>query len=200
MMEKKTAKSILLALTLIVVFTLSTLLLRAQTGQETNDQITGQTEAQSESQNAHGRWRELQAQRLEGTWLLTVSPVLPPGVPQPPSFHPYATISRGGTFIGSDRSRPFDGPQHGTWEHLGGNRFAWGIIQDRLDAMGNFQGTFAGRTNVRLTGRDTLVGVASVEFRDANGNITLARCATVKGERHKLMPAAEQCQGITPPQ
>lgn len=142
------------------------------------------------------RAKEAQAQALEGTWIFTVTPA----VPQPPSFRTYATFSRGGTFIGSDRSRPLDGPQHGVWQHLGGNEFAWSIIQDRFDALGNFLGTFSGRTNATLTGPDTLVGVASVELRDAAGNITLARCATLRGERFKLRPLAEQCQSITPPQ
>ena len=198
MMEKKTTKSILLALTLIAVFTLSTLLLHAQTDPETNDQITGQSEAQSESQNSHGHWRELQAQRLEGSWEVIVTPVVPPGVPQPPSFHAYATFARGGGLFGSDRTRPFS-KQHGAWEHLGGNRFAAIHKEDLFDAMGNFAGILTVRTRSTLTGRDTYVGVANGEFRDAAGNITRSGCTTFRGTRIKVEPLPEQCQSITPP-
>src|SRR5437867_12117742 len=44
-----TTKSILVAFSLIAVCAFSTLLLRAQTSPETNDQMTGQTEAQRDA-------------------------------------------------------------------------------------------------------------------------------------------------------
>jgi hypothetical protein len=43
--------------------------------------------------------------------------------------------------------------------------------------------------------------VGSREFRDAAGNLAdIIRCSTIKAERIKVEPLAEQCQGITPPQ
>jgi hypothetical protein len=51
------AKSILLAFTLIAICAFSTLLSRAQTNQEINDQPDPQTEAQAESQSSHSGWK-----------------------------------------------------------------------------------------------------------------------------------------------
>lgn len=193
-----TANSILFALLLATVLAISTAVLRAQTSQETYDQQAEQTEAQSESQNLRGRLKELQAQRLEGSWEVIVTPVVPPWVPQPPSFHVYTTFSHGGGYTGSDRTRPFS-KQHGVWEHLGGNSFAGTFKEDLFDAMGNFAGILTVRTRTTLTGRDTYVGVANGEFRDAAGNITRSACTTFRGTRIKVEPLPDQCQGITPP-
>ncbi|MDQ3010636.1 MAG: hypothetical protein M3X11_08055 [Acidobacteriota bacterium] len=144
--------------------------------------------------------RQAQAQQLEGSWVVTVTPAVPPGVPQPQSFRTYLTNSRGGASIGSDRTRPFGSPQHGTWAHTGGNEFAATQIQDLFDVMGNFQGTLTVRQKITLTGNDQFVGVATAETRDAAGNVTTMRCATTRGERIKIEPLAPQCQSITPPQ
>jgi hypothetical protein len=144
--------------------------------------------------------RQAQAQRLEGSWTNTVTPVVPPGVPPVPPFRTYVTFARGGGLIGSDRNRPFGSPQHGVWTHLGGDEFASTLIQDLFDVMGNFQGTQKVLTKVTLTGPDTLVGVATAELRDAAGNVTASRCATFRAERIKVEPLAPQCRSITPPQ
>lgn len=188
-----TTKSILVAVSFIAICSFSTLFLHAQTSQETNDQ------GQIESQNSRGSWRELQAQRLEGSWEVIVTPVVPPGVPQPPSFHVYSTYSRGGGYTGSDRNRPFS-KQHGAWEHLGGNRFAGTAKEDLFDTMGNFAGTLTVRTQTKMTGRDSYTGVANGEFRDAAGNITRSACTTFRATRLKVEPLPEQCQSIPPPQ
>ena len=143
--------------------------------------------------------KERQAQQLEGSWDVTVTPVVPSGVPQPPSFVAHATVSRGGGYFGSDRTRPFS-KQHGVWAHLGSDEFAFTAVEDLFDATGNFTGTVKIRVKLTVTGRDTFVGVSNGEFRDVAGNITQSRCATVRGARLKLEPLPEQCQSITPPQ
>lgn len=176
-----TTKSILIAFSLIAVCAFSTLLLRAQTSQETNDQLTGQTEAQSESQASHGRLRELQAQRLEGSWAIVVFPSVVP------VRNVLGSFARGGVFIGSDRLAPFAGPQHGVWEHLGGDRFAYTFKQDQFDPMGNFVGILTVRVRLNLTGRDKLVGVAQGDVRDVNGNLIVdLGCGPIQGTRIKL--------------
>jgi hypothetical protein len=196
-----TTRRIIFALILAGMIAAPMAALRAQSSEPST---TGQQEAdQQASSHGYCGWlcqlKERQAQQLEGSWAHTVSPVLPPGTP-PLSFRTYLTFSRGGAVIGSDRTRPLDSPQHGTWTHLGGNEFAWTLIQDRFDAMGTFQGTFKARTKITLTGQDQFVGVSSVEFRDAAGNLVMARCATNRGERIKVEPLAPECQNITPPQ
>ncbi len=191
MMEKRTAKTVLLALTLVAIVTLSTLLLQAQTSPEN-------TEAQAESQNSHGRLSEFQAQRLEGSWDIIVTPVVPPGVPPIPPIHAYGTYARGGAAIGADRTRP-NSKQHGVWEHLGGNRFAVTMKEDLFDPLGNFSGLLSIRVRITIIGRDEFIGVAQGEQRDANGGFVFTGCTTVNATRIKIEPLSAQCQNITPP-
>ena len=108
--------------------------------------------------------------QLEGTWLITASPILPPGVP-PVEVRTYATFAAGGVSIGSDRTKPFASPQHGTWAHLEGHDYAWTWVQDLFDPRGAFLSVFKGRNLVRIVGENELIGVANVEYRDADGNL-----------------------------
>lgn len=143
--------------------------------------------------------RQTQAQQFEGSWDITVTPVVPPGVPQPPNFVGHATVSRGGGYFGSDRTRPLS-KQHGTWAHLGGNEFAYTFTEDLFDVMGGFAGTIKVRVRLTITGKDTLVGVSNGEQRNVAGELVFNRCATIRGERIKIEPLAPQCQSIVPPQ
>ena len=191
-----TAQSSLIAITLIAVCAFSTVLLRAQSSEPSSN---GEQEAaHAESSRERCNWRCQQGQLLEGSWDAVVTPVVPTGVPPPPSFHAYTTFSRGGGSFGSDRTRPFS-KQHGVWAHLGGNRFASTFKEDIFDAMGNFEGILTVRVRTTLTGRDTYVGVANGERRDPNGNLILSACATIRGTRIKVEPLPDQCQSITPP-
>ena len=191
-----TAKKIILFLSLTLLVALSATILSAQSS--TTEQESAQAEA------SHGRcdWRcqlrEKQAQQLEGSWDIIVTPAVPPGVPQPPSFHSYGTFARGGAATGSDRQRPTS-KQHGVWEHLGGNRFAFTVKEDLFDPMGNFAGLLSVRVRLTVNEKDEFVGVSNGEQRDANGNLLFNRCGTVRGTRIKIEPLADQCQSITPP-
>ena len=144
-----TAQSSLIAITLIAVCAFSTVLLRAQSSEPSSN---GEQEAaHAESSRERCNWRCQQGQLLEGSWDVVVTPVVPPGVPPPPSFHAYTTFSRGGGSFGSDRSRPFS-KQHGVWEHLGGNRFASTFKEDLFDTSGNFAGILTVRVRTTLLG------------------------------------------------
>lgn len=180
-----TAKNILLALIFALTLAVPTLTARAQGG--------GILDVLDQA-------KQTQAQRLEGSWALTVTPQLPPGAPPIPPFRTYVTVARGGALIGSDRTRPFGSPQHGTWMHLGSNEFAATAIQDTFDALGNFTGTLLVHQKITLTGNDQFVGLASAEVRNAAGVVVMSACATTRGERIKIEPLAAQCQSITPPQ
>ncbi len=127
--------------------------------------------------------------RLEGSWIDTVSPILPPGVP-PVTIQTYITYSKGGVSIGSDRSKPFASPQFGTWVHVQGDEYAGTFVQDLFDQAGTFLGTFKGRWRIRLIGKDEYLGVANVEQRDPAGNIQLNRCARFSGARIVVEPGA----------
>jgi hypothetical protein len=148
---------------------------------------------------AHGKNDNLRQEdlTLEGSWINTVSPILPPGVP-PISFVAYVTYSKGGGSIGSDRTKPFASPQHGTWVHVHGNEYAVTFVQDLFDPAGTFLGTFKGRTRIELVGQNDLVGVANVEQRDPSGNVVLNRCARFRGARIVVEPLAPPCEDLEP--
>ena len=172
--------------------------------QSSTEQEAAQQAAQFAAVSSQCDWlcqlKEQKAQQLEGSWDVTVTPVVPSGVPQPPSFVAHATFARGGGYVGSDRTRPFTSKQHGVWAHLGGDEFAITFKEDLFDGMGNFAGILTVRYRLSFTGKDEFVGVANGEQRNANGAVTFNGCTTVKGARIKLEPLPEQCQSITPPQ
>jgi hypothetical protein len=145
------------------------------------------------SSDEHG----FQARRLEGTWLNTVTPILPPGSP-PRTLQTYLTFSAGGAAIGSDRTRPFASPQHGAWAHVQGNQYATTSVQDIFDSSGTFLGVFKVRTLINLTSNDELVGVANVEQTDPDGKLQFSVCARFHATR--LVPEAFQppCEGLEP--
>jgi hypothetical protein len=134
---------------------------------------------------------------LEGSWSLSVSPILPPGAP-PVTVKTYLTFCEGGASISSDRTRPFASPQHGTWMHVQGHEFAGTFVQDLFDQAGTFVGTFKGRTRILLVARNEFVGVANVEQRDASGNFQYSRCARFVGERIVVEPLAAPCEDLEP--
>ncbi|MGH9843348.1 MAG: hypothetical protein ACREEM_31800 [Blastocatellia bacterium] len=192
------SKRIFLALTLAAIVAVSATVAQAQSTD------TEQSANQSASQGGGlldvlDRIKQAQAQQLEGSWVVTITPVVPAGVPQPPSFRAYATIARGGAFIGTDTRRLFN-IQHGAWAHTGGHEFAWTFIEEVVDAMGNFAGTVKVRVKLNVTGANEFVGVSNAEERNAAGVVTANRCATIRGARITVEPLAPQCQSITPPQ
>ncbi len=191
-----TARKIALFLTITLLITLSATFLSAQSPATEEDTV--QVESSHERCDWRCQLREKQAQQLEGSWDVTVTPAVPPGVPQPPSFIAHATFARGGAAFGSDRTRPTS-KQHGAWTHIRGNQFVWTTTEDLFDSMGNFSGTIKIRVKVTITDNDAFVGVSNGEQRDANGNLIFNRCGTVRGTRIKIEPLAEQCQNITPP-
>ncbi|HEX4945770.1 MAG TPA: hypothetical protein VFZ34_03875 [Blastocatellia bacterium] len=191
-----TVRKLYFALIVVVIAAISVSILRAQSPE--------QDSAQAESVNGHCGWlcqqRERQAQRLEGSWEMIVTPVPPPGAPPLPTRHLYVSFARGGVYTGFDRSAPFGSPQHGVWEYRGGNRFAWAFSGDNFDPLGNFVGTLKLNAKITMTGKDTFIGVANPQVRDAAGNLLLDACSTFRAERIKAEPLSERCQSITPPQ
>jgi hypothetical protein len=200
--QQKFMTRIIFALTLATMIAVPTASLRAQSSDES---APVRAAAQSGGiLDVLEQARQAQSQSLEGSWVLTITPVVPPGVPQPPSARAYVTYARGGgltTYIRSAPNGPQYGAQHGVWEHMGGHEFAFTAIRDEFDVQGNFLGTGKIITRVTLTGKDVFVGVGSREFRDPAGNIAdIIRCSTLRAERIKIEPVAMQCQNITPPQ
>ncbi|MGH9846533.1 MAG: hypothetical protein ACREEM_48160 [Blastocatellia bacterium] len=191
------AKRIFLALTLAAVVAISATVAQAQSTD--TDPSANQPAGQGGILDILERLKQAQAQQLESSWVVTVTPVVPPGVPQPPSFRAYSTFARGGAYIGTDTRRLFN-IQHGAWAHTGGNEFAFTFIEELVDVMGNFAGTLKLRVKLTVTGANEYVGVANAEERNAAGVVTTIRCATIRGARITVEPLAPQCQSITPPQ
>jgi hypothetical protein len=200
--QKPVATRIIFALILAGFFAMAVAPLRAQPSDSiaSDEALSIETLSQEDLREAFAQIKKARGQRLEGSWVVTVTPVVPPGVPQPPSFRAYASFARGGASVGSDRTRPLASPQHGTWAHIRGDEFASTTIQDLFDVMGNFQGTLTVRVKSTLIGKDEFVGVANGESRDAAGNLISSRCATVRGQRITIEPLAPQCQTIPFPQ
>ncbi len=130
------AKRIFLTLTLAAIVAVSATVAQAQSAD------TDQSATQPASQGGGvldvlEQIKQAQAQGLEGSWVVTITPVVPAGVPQPPSFRAYATLARGGAFIGTDTRRLFN-IQHGTWAHLitGANEFAGVSNAEERNAAG----------------------------------------------------------------
>ena len=136
--------------------------------------------------------------RMEGSWVVTITPAVPPGVPQPPNVRAYASCGRGGVLIGSDTRRA-GSKQHGIWAHLRGNDFAWTAKEQLFNLNGEPSTTVTIRVQLTMTGADSFVGVSNAEERDAAGNLVSNRCGTVRGERITIEPLAPQCQNIVPP-
>jgi hypothetical protein len=188
-----TARRIYFALTLAAVSTIFATALRAQSNVEPGAQNGGILDVLGNS-------RQAQAQRLEGSWVLTVNALVPPGVPPPPARASYTSFTRGGVAILSERQANFVNPAYGAWEHRGGNEFAFTVMTDAFAPTGNFLGTVKIRNEVTLTGTDEFASVGHLEVRDPTGNLLFSGCATARGQRIKVEPLPEQCRSITPPQ
>ena len=140
------------------------------------------------------------AQRLEGSWIITVTRVVPPGVL--PDRTNYTSFARGGVSVGSDRQAPFSNTQHGVWQHVHGDEFLWTFIGDSFSPAGTgvFVGTLKVRNKITLTGPDTFVGVNNAELRDPAGNLVFSACNTFRGERIQIESLPALCDAIIPPQ
>ena len=180
------ARTMILTLALAGVLAIPAAIMRAQSYEPVTDE---QTLAQNSDKS----------ERMEGSWVVTVTPAVPPGVPQPPPFRAYGSFARGGVLIGSDARRAAS-KQHGTWAHLRGSEFAWTAIEQLFNESGEPGGTVVIRVRVTITGENDLVGVSNAEERDAAGNLVSNRCGTIRGERITIEPLAPQCQNIVPPQ
>jgi hypothetical protein len=184
--NSKIARTTILTLAMAGLLAIPAAIMRAQSYQPVTDE---QTLAQNSDKS----------ERMEGSWVVTVSAAVPPGVPQPPSFRAYTSFARGGVFIGSDARRAAS-KQHGTWTHLRGSEFAFTALEQLFNESGEPGGTVTIRVRVTITGADDFVGVSNAEERDAAGNLVSNRCGTVRGERITIEPLAPQCQNIVPPQ
>ena len=181
------ARTIILTLALTGMLAIPAAIMCAQSYERVGDELTLAQTSDNKSE------------RLEGSWVVTVSAAVPPGVPQPPSFRAYTSFARGGVSIGSDARRAAS-KQHGTWTHLRGSEFAFTTMEQLFNETGEPGGTVVIRVRITITAADDFIGVSNAEERDAAGNLVSNRCGTVRGDRITIEPLAPQCQNIVPPQ
>ena len=196
-----TAKRIMLTLTILGVIAIPAALLRVQaSGSNHSAGNQGPQAVQGGLIGVIQRFKEAQAQQLEGSWSVIITPLPgPPGAPPPPPpFQVYQTYSRGGSLIGSDRTLPFTSPQHGAWVHTEGNEFASTGITDVFDALGNFTGTFKVRQSIRMLSKDEYSNVSNVKLRNPAGGLIFAACSTGRGTRITVEPFS-LCQDVPLP-
>ena len=176
--------SLLVAIGLVAIFAFSTSSPQAQAGPGSDDRKNGQ--------------------KLEGSWTLMLTPTLPPGAPPLGPFTAYATFARGGAFLGSARDSGFSfsaNPQHGVWEHRGGNRYALSFRQDLLDETGAFASVLVADALLTLDDNDSFTGVTNAELHAADGTLIMPlSCGTLAGERMTTGSLANPCSASTPPQ
>ena len=194
--KSATARRIIFALILAGFIAIPVTRLRAQSSESISSDQTLSIETLSQ-EDLREALKKARGQRLEGSWVITITPVVPPGVPQPPSFGAYATLARGGAFTGAGRTP--SSKQFGTWAHSEGNEFAWTFIEDLFDGAGAVVGTRTVRVKLTLIGKDEFVGVSNGETFDTAGKSTSNLCGTIRGRRIKIEPLAPQCQSIPLP-
>lgn len=81
--------------------------------------MRAQSYERANSEEAPAKPADSKAEMLEGSWIVTITAFVPPGVPQPPPFRAYAFFARGGVAFGSDARRA-SSKQLGTWAHVHG--------------------------------------------------------------------------------
>jgi hypothetical protein len=115
---------------------------------------------------------------IEGTWSAIVT--FDGG-----SFAPFRSLesfSGGGTMVQS--SAVGDKSNQGVWKKTGGRTFIYTFEGFQFDPAGNFLGTLKVRQTAELDqSSNSYSGVATVEFRDATGNLVETSCARTRAIR-----------------
>lgn len=134
-------------------------------------------------------------QHLEGTWIVTVTPMLPPGSPPVPPFTTLSTFTPDGSVVGSGPGiRPplgslFASAQHGEWIRIGDREFAVTFIELEFDGMGNFKGIAKIRGTVTLDeALNEYSGPFMAEFLDPAGNVRGSGRSAVTARRIDVEP------------
>ena len=184
--ESMIARIMVLTLAMAGVLAIPAAIMRAQS----DDRVIEQTLAKTS---------DIKSERMEGSWIVTITPAVPPGVPAPPPFRAYATCARGGALFGSDARRA-SSKQHGTWDHVRGSEFAWTAVEQLFNESGEPAGIVIIRAKINVIGANEFIGVSNGEERDAAGTTVSNRCGTIRGERITIEPLAPLCQSIPLPQ
>ena len=86
--KSTTARIIILTLALAGIIAVPAAIIRAQSYEPVIEE------------EALAKSSESKSERMEGSWVVTVTAAVPPGVPQPPDFRAYASCARGGVPFG----------------------------------------------------------------------------------------------------
>ena len=113
------------------------------------------------------------ADRLEGTWVVTI---IPPAIANVPAHNGFISFVRGGVVLGGPEPSlpPFVAPivrtasLQGTWDRAGSQGFVWTFSALGYDATGAPVGYLKLSGRLRLTDKDTFEGDASITACDLN--------------------------------
>lgn len=132
-----------------------------------------------------------EAQKLEGTWVVTVSlRDCSLGTPIAAPFMSLLTFARGGTMTETTSSPMFfpavRGPGHGVWSKAGGNTYKASSIA-MITVNGALTRTQTITQTIEVQSEDSFTTTsASVKFFAPNGTLVGTGCATATGTRFEL--------------
>lgn len=132
-----------------------------------------------------------EGQKLEGTWVVTVSlRDCSLGTPVGAPFMSLLTFARGGTMTETTSSPLFfpalRGPGHGVWSKTGGETYTASSIA-MITVNGALTRTQTITQTIEVQSEDAFTTTsASVKFFAPNGTLLLTACATATGSRFEL--------------
>jgi hypothetical protein len=151
---------------------------------------TGSAHAQSlpASEACHGPEmpRFENCQRLEGSWLYTVSIPNPPGAPI--VFQGVETYAAGGGYSEADQLSFTPGylatAGHGAWRQIEGRAFLLTYVNLTYDASGNATGTSKVRQIAKMDNQGkTYSGSGDFTYYDLNGKVVATGTFTITAQR-----------------
>ena len=134
-----------------------------------------------------------QSDRLEGSWLVTVTPN------GTPPFKGLITFNNGGGLIASAQGDILLNPPpgvppvatagHGVWEKTGNRRYAFTFIQILYGSDGSYQGEVKIRRKITLNNSGSRwSGQLQSEIFDADGNVVFSGSGTEQATRIEVEP------------
>ncbi|CAN5415525.1 hypothetical protein BH20ACI1_BH20ACI1_06510 [soil metagenome] len=132
--------------------------------------------------------------RLEGSWLVMVTPN-----GGPPPFRGLITFDSGGGLIASAQGDILLNPPpgvppvatagHGAWKRTGNRRYAFSFRQLLYDSVGNYQGEVKSRHRITVNAAgNQWNGQLLFEIFDADGHLVFSDSATEQATRIEVEP------------
>lgn len=175
--------SLLLIATLLVAITAAVMRAQSSEGRPEAERQATQPAAQGGIIDVIEQIKQAQAQRLEGTWRVQLTPVnCQTGAAAPATSQSLNTFARGGSMVAAPA---LPGPPLlGVWKHVEGQRFTNTVEGFRLNPDGTYAGMVKIKADLKLEeGFNEFTATDVFEFFNANGNSVGKGCLTRRGRR-----------------